>query len=119
MKSSGFSIIKWQSNGTSGTALRREATTGGPMVMLGTKWPSMMSTCRTVPPPSMADWACWPRREKSAERIDGASSMGPALLGWGDYTRMGVYYRLKEDGKRWGLLRRGGTVRLGRWVGAV
>src|SRR5258707_824170 len=28
--------------------LRREATTDGPIVRLGTKWPSMMSTWRTV-----------------------------------------------------------------------
>src|SRR5580698_2923033 len=75
INSSGFSIIKWQSNGTSRTALRSDFTTGGPIVIFGTKCPSMMSTCSTVPPPSIAALACSPRREKSAERIDGASSI--------------------------------------------
>jgi len=80
MKSSGFSIIRWQSNGMFGTALRSDFTTGGPIVMLGTKWPSMTSTCSTVPPPSIAAFACSPRREKSAERIDGASSICTMFL---------------------------------------
>src|SRR5438270_14095210 len=69
---SGFSIIKWTSSGTSVT-LRKEATTGGPMVILGTKWPSMTSTWRTAPPPSMAAWTWSARWAKSAERIDGAT----------------------------------------------
>ena len=53
MNSSGFSIIRWQSSGSL-VALRRLATTGGPIVILGTKCPSMMSTWITVPPPRSA-----------------------------------------------------------------
>jgi hypothetical protein len=72
VNSSGRSIIRWQSSGTRET-LRRDATTAGPIVILGTKWPSMMSTWRTVAPPWTA--ASAPSRAKSAERIDGASSI--------------------------------------------
>src|ERR1019366_2908809 len=43
--------------------------------MLGTKCPSMTATWTTLPPPSPAARTCSPRREKSAERIDGASSI--------------------------------------------
>jgi hypothetical protein len=71
MNLSGSSIIKWQSSGTS-TALRKEATTGGPMVIFGTKWPSMTSTCNRLPPPSIACLACAAKREKSAESTEGA-----------------------------------------------
>src|SRR5438477_9707119 len=71
---SGFSIIRWQSSGTSVT-LRNDLTTGGPMVMLGTKWPSITSTCSSVPPPASAARASSARRAKSADKIDGASSI--------------------------------------------
>src|SRR4051812_8703274 len=46
-------------------------TTGGPMVRLGTKWPSITSTCRRSAwgaTPSMAS----ARAAKSADRMDGA-----------------------------------------------
>src|ERR1700692_2059112 len=75
IKSSGFSIIKWQSKGTLAMVFRSEATTGGPMVRLGTKWPSITSRCNTVPPPSMAADASAPSCAKLADRIDGASSI--------------------------------------------
>src|SRR5260370_5612493 len=75
MKSSGFSIIKWQSKGTLAMVFRSEATTGGPIVKFGTKWPSITLRCKTVPPPSMAASASAPSCAKSAERMDGASSI--------------------------------------------
>ena len=50
--SSGFSIIRWQSSGSS-VALRSDFTTGGPIVRLGTKCPSMMSTWMTCRPPRL------------------------------------------------------------------
>src|SRR5208282_1161491 len=78
MNSSGFSIIRWQSSGKSVT-LRSDFTTGGPMVRFGTKCPSMISTWMTLPPPSAAACTCSPSRAKSAERIDGASSIKPEL----------------------------------------
>src|ERR1700728_4368511 len=73
MYSLGFSIIRWQSRGRRVT-LRRLATTGGPRVMLGTKWPSITSTWMVVPPPRSAA-AIWSARwAKSAERMEGSSS---------------------------------------------
>src|SRR5215470_7477195 len=75
MNSSGLSIIRWQSKMVSGKALRSEATTGGPMVRFGTKCPSMMSTCSSVPPPSSACLACAAKFAKFADKIEGASSI--------------------------------------------
>src|SRR5229473_7736622 len=75
MKSSGFSIIKWQSKGTLEIVLRSEATTGGPIVRFGTKCPSITSRWSTVPPPSMAASASAPSCAKLAERMEGASSI--------------------------------------------
>src|ERR1700686_4242144 len=74
MNSSGFSIIRWQSSGNFVT-LRSDFTTGGPIVRFGTKCPSIMSTWMTLAPPSPAARTCSPSRAKSAERIDGASSI--------------------------------------------
>src|SRR5947208_1262501 len=76
MNSSAFSIIKWQSSGKSVT-FRRDFTTGGPIVRLGTKCPSMISTWITLAPPWHAARTWSPSRAKSAERIDGASSIKP------------------------------------------
>src|SRR5208337_2298641 len=73
MKSLGLSIIRWQSSGSL-VALRRLFTTGGPMVMLGTKWPSITSTWTVVPPPRSAAAIWSARRAKSAERMEGSSS---------------------------------------------
>src|SRR5262245_42359100 len=70
---SGFSIIRWQSSG-SFVNFRKDLTTGGPSVMLGTKCPSMTSTWTTVPPPSAAAWTCSAKCAKSADKIEGASS---------------------------------------------
>src|SRR5205823_7214954 len=66
--------MRWQSSGTSVT-WRNDFTTGGPMVMLGTKWPSITSTCSSVPPPCSAACASSARRAKSADKIEGASSI--------------------------------------------
>ena len=52
----------------------------GPMVMLGTKWPSMTSTwIQSQPAASMARTSS-PSRAKSAERIDGAMMMSRAIF---------------------------------------
>src|SRR5688500_2713865 len=48
------------------------ATTGTPIVMFGTKWPSMTSTWIQSAPAASASWIASPRRAKSADRIDGA-----------------------------------------------
>src|SRR5580658_1769222 len=74
MKSLGLSIIRWQSSGSL-VALRRQATTGGPMVILGTKWPSITSTWIVVPPPRSAAAIWSARRAKSADNIEGRSSI--------------------------------------------
>src|SRR5580692_2598899 len=60
--------------------LRSEATTGGPMVMFGTKCPSITSRCKTVPPPSSAAFASAPNCAKLADNIEGASSMTEATV---------------------------------------
>src|SRR5258708_5846028 len=83
MNSSACSIIRWQSRMALGRAFLSDATTGGPIVIFGTKWPSITSTWRTVPPPSSAAFASSPSRAKFAESIEGASSIvmgsGPLL----------------------------------------
>src|SRR5712664_1527999 len=66
-----------------GRVFLSEATTNGPIVIFGTKWPSITSQWSTVPPPSSAAFASSPSRAKFAERIEGASSTvmggGPLL----------------------------------------
>src|ERR1019366_315456 len=98
MYSSGFSIIRWQSRGTS-TALRSDATTGGPIVILGTKCPSITSTWRRVAPPRTASLASSARRAKSADNMDGAISIKTKLLS-------GAFHQIlaREEGRpyaRW------------------
>lgn len=76
-------IIMWQSKvplpfaavGRS-TWERILVTTGGPKVMLGTKWPSMMSMWSHVAPLLMVSEQALPRAAKSAERIEGAIIAG-------------------------------------------
>src|SRR6202166_1124284 len=81
INSSGRSIIKWQSKITSGIAARSDLTTGGPMVIFGTKWPSITSTCSNVPPASSAVSASTASCAKFADNIDGANSiLGNAAL---------------------------------------
>src|SRR6266481_331268 len=53
--------------------LRRDLTTSGPMLMFGTKTPSMTSTWMRSAPARSASVTCSPRRAKSAARIEGAS----------------------------------------------
>src|SRR5713101_3387120 len=77
---SGFSIIRWQSSGSL-VALRSDLTSCGPSVMLGTKCPSITSTWMMVPPPSAARPTCSPSRAKSADKIEGASSINLGLSG--------------------------------------
>ena len=52
-------------------------TTSGPIVIGGTKCPSITSTWMTVAPASSTVWTCSPSRAKSADSIDGAT---PAQL---------------------------------------
>ena len=67
----GLVIIRWTSSG-SVVARRIAATTGGPMVRLGTKWPSMTSTWIQSAPASSTARTSSPSRPKSAARIDAA-----------------------------------------------
>src|SRR4051794_22640734 len=55
------------------TSRARAATTLSPMVIGGTKCPSMMSTWIQRAPASSTVSTCSPRRAKSAARIDGAT----------------------------------------------
>src|SRR5262245_51027347 len=52
-----------------------ELATSGPMVIGGTKRPSMTSTWISRAPASMTSPTCAPRREKSAERMEGATRL--------------------------------------------
>src|SRR5260370_348813 len=98
-----------------GRAFRSEATTSGPIVIFGTKWPSITSTCSPVPRPSSAAFASSASRAKFAESIEGASSM---VMGSGRLLPMTIelapsilsanFARLAEDAKA--ALEGGGTV---------
>src|SRR5947208_9303283 len=55
-------------------ALRIDLTTGRPIVILGTKWPSITSTCSMVAPPARTDSISSASLAKSADNIDGAIS---------------------------------------------
>lgn len=50
------------------------------MVMLGTKWPSMMSTCSQSDPWSILSAHSLPSWEKSALRIEGAMIEGGHMV---------------------------------------
>jgi hypothetical protein len=54
--------------------------TGGPKVMLGTKWPSITSRWTQSAPAATTASTSSPRREKSADRIDGEIVMGRVIL---------------------------------------
>src|SRR5579863_2051760 len=54
--------------------------------MLGTKCPSITSTWMIVPPPSAARETCSPSRAKSADNIEGASSINLGLSGKSIYA---------------------------------
>src|SRR5712692_8663688 len=68
---SGFSIIRCTSR-VSWVALRSEATTGTPIEMLGTKWPSITSTWSIRAPPCSTARISSPREAKFAARMEGA-----------------------------------------------
>src|SRR6202158_3670497 len=70
---SGSSIIRCTSR-IARVDFLSDSTTGGPMVMLGTKWPSITSTWSMRQPAFSSAAICSPRCAKSAERIDGRIS---------------------------------------------
>ncbi len=77
MWSSGRSIIRWTSIAPPAwwTWSEIELATSGPIVIGGTKWPSITSTWMIRAPAAMTSSTCAPRREKSAERIEGATRL--------------------------------------------
>src|SRR5918998_2877077 len=71
---SGASIMRWTSRyASSGSDSRSAATTIGPKVIGGTKWPSMTSQWMTRAPASMMSRTWTARSAKSADRIEGAT----------------------------------------------
>src|SRR4051812_36421587 len=72
---SGRSTIRWTSSAPprSWTRSRRDSTISGPIVIGGTKWPSITSTWITRAPASMTSSTCSPRQAKSADRIEGTT----------------------------------------------
>ena len=74
-KGSTGEIIRWTSNGLA-VCGRSAFTTAGPMVRLGTKWPSITSTWIQSAPASSTARTSSPSRAKSAERMEGAMRTG-------------------------------------------
>src|SRR3954470_9035896 len=72
---SGRSIIRCTSRipPASWTWSASEPTISGPIVIGGTKWPSITSQWMTRAPASMTSATCWPSCAKSDERIEGAT----------------------------------------------
>src|SRR5688572_1840623 len=64
--------MRWTSSGRR-VALCRSATIFGPNVRLGTKWPSITSTCTQSAPPRSSTPTASARRPKSAFKIEGAN----------------------------------------------
>ena len=62
-------------------------TTGAPKVMLGTKWPSMISTWIQSALSRMSCEQADPRAAKSAERMEGAMMAGGDIVEFGGYGR--------------------------------
>ncbi len=71
--------MRWQSK-KSPEWRRSEATTGGPIVRLGTKWPSMTSTCSQSAALATSPIAS-ERLPKSADSTDGATLRAPTVPG--------------------------------------
>ena len=91
----GSVIIRWVSKNRSLWA-RSEATTGGPMVRLGTKWPSMTSTCSQSVPGATRPTAS-ARLPKSADRMDGATRrVGVPVVG---VSTVAIVIRLPGSGR--------------------
>ena len=72
---SGSTIMRCTSTGRR-VALRTASTTTGPMVMLGTKRPSITSTWIQSAPAASTARTSSASRPKSAERMEGAMRMG-------------------------------------------
>ena len=58
-----------------GPGRRSSSATRGPIVIGGTKWPSITSTWMIRAPAAITSSTCAPSREKSAERIEGATRL--------------------------------------------
>ena len=87
--SAGRSIMRWTSRTPPAacTSSAIDDAISGPIVIGGTKWPSMTSTWITRAPTSITSATCAPSFEKSADRIDGAIRRdAEELCGrWGSY----------------------------------
>mmetsp|Transcript_2193 Transcript_2193/g.3741 ORF Transcript_2193/g.3741 Transcript_2193/m.3741 type:complete len:259 (-) Transcript_2193:149-925(-) len=68
---SGSTIMRWQSKIASGNRFLKACTTGAPMVMFGTKRPSITSTCTQSAPASSTSSMSDPSLAKSADKMEG------------------------------------------------
>src|ERR1035438_3619646 len=94
--------------------LRTDSTTGGPIVRLSTKWPSMTSRCSMVAPPRSTRAISSAKRAKSADRIDGTISIICGLVRFyhsGKESVPGVAPRKAAHGLEDELRRDGGDHR--------
>src|ERR1700689_5246650 len=85
---SGRSIIRCTSRGNR-VALLKDSTTGIPIEMLGTKWPSITSTWITSAPPCSTARISSPRRATFDARMDGAISMRAYFMPGGGILAQG------------------------------
>src|SRR3990167_6058967 len=78
--------MRWTSSG-SRVRLRMDSMTGGPIVRLGTKWPSITSTWSRSAPPASTRAMASPSAAKSAERMLGAILIMPPPYSTRRYAR--------------------------------
>src|SRR3989304_327859 len=78
--------MRWTSSG-SRVRLRMDSMTGGPIVGLGTKWPSITSTWSRSAPPASTRAMASPSAAKSAERMLGAILIMPPPYSTRRYAR--------------------------------
>src|SRR4051812_1588396 len=110
-------------------------TASGPIVIGGTKWPSITSTWITGAPASSTIWTCSESRPKSAAKIEGAMPLSTFRSGSTSKTDNGRTYtgRCSTSARSWSAPRnsdtpnaarsgagssRSGSGRAGSWAGA-
>src|SRR3954451_10660508 len=71
-----------------------DAAIRGPIVIGGTKWPSMTSTWITRAPAAITSSTCAPNRENSAERMDGGTGRSPKRTRGGIACLHGAEHRI-------------------------
>src|SRR4051794_8468998 len=117
---SGYSIMRWTSTSAParGPCSAIASPASGPIVIGGTKCPSMTSTWMTPAPASSTSATCSPRRAKAAAGVEGATPARSPALRWAgaSSSRRGCTRRGRGPtyGRSWSALRSWGTRRRAR-----